>query len=225
MERVLVVERSKLLDGKEIPYGFHSEGIDGLLQNIHKFACFIDRPDAENNPALKQIIPYMVITGSDGKIFLVQRLSGQTEKRLHNKYSIGIGGHINPVRSKAPEAPAADPVGQRTSNGASPVTYLDGVSVPDIIISGLERELHEELDVKTKYKYKLAGFLNDDSNSVGQVHLGLVYQVLVEDASGVCVLEKDLMVGRFTGVSEIQTHFDLLETWSQIVFKEFICNP
>ena len=201
MEQVLVVERSKLLDGKEIPYGFHNDNIEGLLQNIHKFAYFINRPDAENNPGLKQIIPYLVITERDKKIFLVQRLVGQTEKRLHNKYSIGIGGHINPV---------IDAQGKEVS------------SVPDIIRSGLERELHEELQVTASYQYKLAGYLNDDSNSVGQVHLGLVHQVLVDDAQGVSVLEKDLMVGEFASISEIEKQFSLLETWSQIVFKDFV---
>ncbi|MEK7309955.1 MAG: hypothetical protein AAB038_03975 [Planctomycetota bacterium] len=212
MEQVLVVERNKLLDGKEIPHGFHKDDLERLLQNIHKFAYFINRPDAENNPALKQIIPYLVITererspdnfgaGRDGKIFLVQRLAGQTEKRLHNKYSIGIGGHINPV---------TDAQGKEVS------------SVPDIIRSGLERELHEELQVTASYQYKLAGYLNDDSNSVGQVHLGLVHQMLVDDAQGVNVLEKDLMVGKFETISEIEKQFELLETWSQIVFNDFV---
>jgi len=201
MEQVLVVPRNKLLNGAEIPYGFHSANLEGLLKNIHAFAYFINRPDAENNPALKQIIPYLVITEREGKIFLVQRLAGQTEKRLHNKYSIGIGGHINPVIS---------PEGKEVT------------VIPDIIKSGLERELHEELQVTTPYQYKLAGYLNDDSNSVGQVHLGLVHQVLVDDAQGVSVLENDLMQGSFSAISEIENQFSLLETWSQIVFKDFV---
>jgi predicted NUDIX family phosphoesterase len=201
MEQVLVVERNKLLDGQDIPYGFHNDNIDVLLRNIHKFAYFIGRSDAENNQNLKQIIPYLVITGREGTIFLVQRLAGQTEKRLHNKYSIGIGGHINPVVS---------PEGKEVT------------AIPDIIKSGLERELHEELQVTTPYQYRLSGYLNDDSNSVGQVHLGLVHQVLAEDTRGVSVLENDLMVGNFAAVSEIEKQFELLETWSQIVFREFI---
>ena len=201
MEQVLVVERNKLLDGHEIPYGFHDENIGTLLSNVYKFAYFINRPDAENNPALKQIIPYLVITGRDGKIFIVQRLAGQTEKRLHNKYSIGIGRHINPV---------IDAQGKEV------------LSIPDIIRSGLERELHEELKVATLYQYKLVGFINDDSNSVGQVHLGLVHQVLVDDDQGVSVLERDLMAGNFATVTEIENQLSSLETWSQIVFNDFV---
>jgi predicted NUDIX family phosphoesterase len=199
MERVLVVERDKLLAGKSILHGFHKEDLDELLANIYRFAFFVDRPDAENNPSLKQIIPYLVISPANNradKVFLVQRLATQTEKRLHNKYSIGIGGHINPVK--------------------------DTVAVKDIVKSGLERELHEELKVSTPYEYKLAGYLNDDTNAVGQVHLGLVFQVMVKDEAGVEVLEKDLMVGKFADINEIEKHFLLLESWSQIVYKDFV---
>jgi predicted NUDIX family phosphoesterase len=201
MEQILVVERDKLLEGKPLLYGFHNQNLEELLGNIYRFGYFINRPDAENNPSLKQIIPYLVIThkntiANEHRIFLVQRLSTQTEKRLHNKYSIGIGGHINPVRDKS--------------------------AIDNIVKSGLERELHEELKVSTPYDYKLVGYLNDDTNSVGQVHFGLVYEVMVNDENGVEVAEKDLMVGRFVNSNEIEKHFSLLETWSQIVYKDFV---
>lgn len=203
MEKVLVVERDKLLGGKPLLYGFHNQNLDELLENIYRFGHFVDRPDAENNPALKQIIPYLLIshknnTADEHKLFLVQRLATQTEKRLHNKYSIGIGGHINPVTAK------------------------DDLPVEDIVKSGLERELHEELKVSTPYQYKLVGYLNDDTNSVGQVHFGLVFQVMVNNENGVEVAEKDLMFGNFVNVKEIEKHFSLLESWSQIVYKDFV---
>jgi predicted NUDIX family phosphoesterase len=205
MEQILVVERNKLLEGKQLLYGFHNQNLEELLKNIHRFGYFIDRPDAENNPSLKQIIPYLLIShkndiSDEHKLFLVQRLATQTEKRLHNKYSIGIGGHINPV-----------------------VTAKSNLlPVEDIIKSGLERELHEELEVSTPYQYKLIGYLNDDTNSVGQVHLGLVFQVTVNDEDGIKVAEKDLMVGKFVNIKEIEQHFSLLESWSQIVYKDYI---
>lgn len=203
MEKVLVVERDKLLSGKPFLHGFYNQNLDELLANIHRFSYFVDRPDAENNPALKQIIPYLLIshknsTADEYKLFLVQRLATQTEKRLHNKYSIGIGGHINPVAAK------------------------DDSPAEDIIKSGLERELHEELEVSTPYQYKLVGYLNDDTNSVGQVHFGLVFQVMVNDENGVKVAEKDLMVGKFVSIKEIEKQFSLLESWSQIVYSNFV---
>jgi len=205
MEQILVVERDKLLGGKPLLYGFHNQNLEELLKNIYRFGYFVNRPDAENNPSLKQIIPYLLIShpperskGRAGKhkLFLVQRLATQTEKRLHNKYSIGIGGHINPVKDKP--------------------------AIEDIIQSGLERELHEELEVSTPYRHKLIGYLNDDTNSVGQVHFGLVFQVMVDDENGVAVAEKDLMVGKFVNIKEIEKHFSLLESWSQIIYKDFV---
>ena len=201
MEQILVVERDKLLGGKPLLYGFHNRNLEELLKNIYRFGYFVNRPDAENNSSLKQIIPYLLIshkdnTANEHKLFLVQRLATQTEKRLHNKYSIGIGGHINPVKDKS--------------------------AIKDIIQSGLERELHEELEVSTPYRHKLIGYLNDDTNSVGQVHFGLVFQVMVDDENGVAVAEKDLMVGKFINIKEIEKHFSLLESWSQIVYKDFV---
>jgi hypothetical protein len=53
-------------------------------------------PKAYSLPKFIEIIPYLLIR-YDNKLFMVRRLIGQTEKRLHNKYSIGIGGHINPT--------------------------------------------------------------------------------------------------------------------------------
>ncbi|MFH1230827.1 MAG: hypothetical protein V1709_04955 [Planctomycetota bacterium] len=205
MEQILVVERNKLLEGKPLLYGFHNQNLEELLENIYHFGYFIDRPDAENNPSLKQVIPYLLIshrnnTANEHKLFLVQRLATQTEKRLHNKYSIGIGGHINPVVT----------------------AKSNPLPVEDVIKSGLERELHEELEVSTPYQYKLIGYLNDDTNSVGQVHLGLVFQVMVNDENGIEVAEKDLMIGKFVNIKEIEKYFPLLESWSQIVYKDFV---
>ncbi|MDI6732669.1 MAG: hypothetical protein QME51_02095 [Planctomycetota bacterium] len=203
VEKVLVVSRDKLLSGEIIPNGFQQDNLNTLIANIHHFAYFINRTDAENDPSLKQIIPYLVISYTNNlskvcKIFLVQRLSGQAEKRLHHKYSIGIGGHINPVESVS--------------------------AIVDIIKNGLERELHEELKVNTKYQYRIVGYINDDTVPVGQVHLGLVYEVIVDDINGIEVAEKELMVGRFATVQEIETCLSSMETWSQIVYSDFI-NP
>jgi predicted NUDIX family phosphoesterase len=226
MEEILVVKRDKLLSRVTLLTGFHRDNIDKLLQNIHRFGYFINRSEAENDPSLKQIIPYLLITHQSNDIFMVQRLSTQIEKRLHNKYSIGIGGHINPVRDKSSQLDDRDSEinsneRKNISNGVNPVRNKT-LPVSDVIKSGLERELHEELNLSTDYQYTLVGYLNDDTNSVGQVHLGLVYQVMVDDITGVEVAEKGLMTGRFVSPTEIEQHYALLESWSQMVYKDFI---
>ncbi|MEG1686418.1 MAG: hypothetical protein RR276_00900, partial [Angelakisella sp.] len=56
---------------------------------------FIPRPEAENDPTRKQIIPYVVLCrGSE--VFATRRLNKGGEARLHGLLSLGIGGHINP---------------------------------------------------------------------------------------------------------------------------------
>ena len=194
IEQVLVVPRDDLLCGKPIPNGFACEGLPDLIKNIYAHAYFIDRPKAETDSELKQIIPYVVVTGKSGKIFSLKRKTAQTEKRLHNKSSIGVGGHINP-----------DGNAEKNISG--------------IIERSLERELHEELSVKCPYKYTLIGYLNDDSNDVGSVHFGLVYRLEVADESKVEVNEKDLMQGEFLEMKTVEANYPAMETWSQLVFK------
>ncbi|HUR80274.1 MAG TPA: NUDIX domain-containing protein [Thermoanaerobaculia bacterium] len=93
-EQVMVVEREKLA-----PYlverGLVREHLDEILDVITGAYFFLDRPTAEVSPQYKQIIPYVIIRHGE-RVFLLQRTQKQTEARLHDKLSIGVGGHINP---------------------------------------------------------------------------------------------------------------------------------
>ena len=66
-----------------------------ILDVIERRHHFIPRPQAEQSPEFKQIIPYVVMRHDDD-YFVLRRLRKQTEARLHDKVSLGIGGHINP---------------------------------------------------------------------------------------------------------------------------------
>jgi predicted NUDIX family phosphoesterase len=58
-------------------------------------ARFMNRDEAEESAFHKQLIPYVILMSED-KIFLYRRGEKGSEARLHDQYSIGIGGHINP---------------------------------------------------------------------------------------------------------------------------------
>ena len=95
-EQVMVVERAELsrwLDRHT--YALLRGDVDEMLDIIQSKHFFLDRPTAEQSPQYKQIIPYVVIR-HDGSYFLLQRTRAQAEARLHDKYSLGVGGHINP---------------------------------------------------------------------------------------------------------------------------------
>jgi len=187
-EQVLVVPRKTLLpDG---PFqGLSIEDPGKILGTIESESFFMDREKAEEDPSHKQIIPYVVITRED-QIFMVTRLSTQGEARLHQKVSIGIGGHINPEDSEGGKKP------------------WEG---------GLMRELNEEISITGTWQPQLVGVLNDDLTPVGSVHFGLVYRVNVVDGE-VEIREKDKMTGTFFAPEEVASFYNRMESWSQHVF-------
>jgi len=49
----------------------------------------------ETDKRYKQVIPYFVFVNSDGKILTYKKNKSSSETRLHDMFSIGIGGHVN----------------------------------------------------------------------------------------------------------------------------------
>jgi predicted NUDIX family phosphoesterase len=162
---------------------------------VARCGSFVDRPTAEADPDYKQIIPYAVVRHVD-RYFLLRRKSAQSEQRLHDKLSIGVGGHINP-----PEAAAA--------------------RVDDVIADGLTREINEELVIAPGYRETLIGLINDDTTEVGRVHLGILFEV--DSVSlDVQVRETHKMDGTWALLDHVEQNYDRLETWSQIVFDSYL---
>lgn len=190
-EMVLVVPRIELFPETTL-HGFSSENLAETLRVIREKSFFLERQAAENDPSYKQIIPYAVLSFQD-EIFTVTRTSKQGEARLHQKVSIGIGGHINPE---------------------------DSQPAKEVWESGLVRELTEEIFIQDSYEPKLVGLLNDDTVPVGQVHLGLIYRILLS-SKNVTIQEQDKMHGKFLKPDELALSVDAMETWSQFVFAAF----
>ncbi|MFZ2492267.1 MAG: NUDIX domain-containing protein [Thermoanaerobaculia bacterium] len=95
-EQVMVVSTADLepfIKGRT--FDVIRDGAEEILDVIEENYSFIDRPLAEQSPQYRQIIPYVLIR-HDVSWYLLQRLARQNEARLHNKLSLGIGGHINP---------------------------------------------------------------------------------------------------------------------------------
>ena len=198
-ERVLVVQRDAIFPA-ETPQWFISRGIDVYFQRMQASYTFRSRRLVENDPSLKQIIPYVVFMHED-RVFLVKRLPAQSEQRLAGMFSIGIGGHIN----------KGDATGEYLPSGCETPE-----SFHSVLAEGMNREIREEVFVGEDPDLSLAGLINDDSTPVGQVHLGLVYLARL---SGPCVTvrETELMTGSFVPVSALGEYYAGMETWSQIV--------
>jgi predicted NUDIX family phosphoesterase len=96
MEDVMVVETAALAPFfKGRAFDLIRDDASAMLELIAAKHFFVARADAEVQPKWRQIIPYVVVMHGDD-VFTLRRLRKQTEARLHDKVSIGIGGHINP---------------------------------------------------------------------------------------------------------------------------------
>ena len=92
-ELVLVVPRTELpaLGWR----GVKSDDVAAYLAAIERATEFRPRSAVEHDPGWKQLIPYLVLRDAE-RLFLMQRTRAGGDVRLHERYSIGIGGHLNP---------------------------------------------------------------------------------------------------------------------------------
>lgn len=193
-EQVLVVPTSVFHDLGHFQ-GFSRDVqryLDALLVPEH--TSYRPRSEMETDPSFKQLIPYVIFRHTDeaGRacLFHYTRGSGQGEKRLHAKQSIGIGGHISSI-----DAVEQDP-------------YREG----------MRRELDEEVIISTEYQAKCVGLINDDETEVGKVHLGVVHifdveQPLVEGR------EDDITQTGFEPVESLLQDMSRFESWSTICLE------
>jgi predicted NUDIX family phosphoesterase len=94
VEQVLVVPREAIVPG-EGWLGVRREGVDAALAAVAREGRFVLRSLAEQDPGLKQVIPYLVLRDG-GRWFLMRRTKAGGDDRLHDRWSIGVGGHLNP---------------------------------------------------------------------------------------------------------------------------------
>jgi predicted NUDIX family phosphoesterase len=195
-EQVLIVERRV----------FEQAGMfNGLAFDVERYLSkifasgnprFIARSQAEKDPSYKQLIPYVVIT-HDGKYLSYVRGRRAGESRLVGLRSIGIGGHINP----ADDMP------------------LFNNNFYEAYLSAVEREVAEEVSVETPHTDRIVALLNDESNEVGSVHLGIVHCWTLQ-APKVSKKEQMITQMNFMTPAQLQEVRDTMETWSQLCLSQ-----
>ncbi len=83
-----------------VPGGLDFRGIRGVpldayLSAVAEHGTFRPRDEVENDPSWKQIIPYLALRDRE-RLFLMRRTRAGGDERLHDRFSIGVGGHVNP---------------------------------------------------------------------------------------------------------------------------------
>ena len=93
-EQVLVVPREAVVPG-EGWLGVRRDGVGAALAAVARDGRFVLRSTAEVDATLKQVIPYLILRDGQ-RWFLMRRTKAGGDARLHDRWSIGVGGHLNP---------------------------------------------------------------------------------------------------------------------------------
>ncbi|HGZ3032078.1 TPA: NUDIX domain-containing protein [Staphylococcus aureus] len=152
------------------------------------------RGDMEEDPSYKQLISYCLLENEHGEILVYERLSGGGEARLHGQSSIGVGGHMSDV-------PGAE-------------------SINEVLRVNAQRELEEEvgLSEQDSQNMEYIGFINDDNNEVGKVHIGVVFKITVS-TNDVEAKETDTLRIKWVEKGNIESYDDF-ETWSALILQD-----
>jgi predicted NUDIX family phosphoesterase len=156
---ILVVERKHLFPGLS-PQGFlPSDSVN--MKRVADRMFFAERDYMEVNSHYKQIIPYLMLQrgmGDDARILCYQRKVKHTEARLGGLWSVGFGGHVEP---------------------------LDRQENTDLVMVTAMREMEEETGlVPGPDAFKMVGYINSDSEDVSAVHFGIVFKVQLDALPG-----------------------------------------
>ncbi|NQZ94764.1 MAG: NUDIX domain-containing protein [Moritella sp.] len=176
--------------------------IDSATVNIQsKDVVIMQRALLETNPKFRQLIPYVVVKQGD-KYLAYERSKSGGESRLHNLFSIGIGGHVDAVDAVYDE------------KGVFQLT--------DTLRTGMYRELHEELGLTERDFLGMTtiGYLSKDVTPVDEVHLGIVLVAEVHADLVITSKEDALNLAGFLAADELVKLN--LESWSETVVAELV---
>lgn len=188
---IMVVKREKLFYNDQFQ-GFSSAKDKDFKKRIIDNFEYLLRKEVETDSGYKQPISYVVLVNEKNKtVFVYQRAEkdeDSTERRLHGKWSFGIGGHVD----KEDEV-KGDPIEE-----------------------SMLREIEEEVDANVK-EIKLVGYINDESNSVGEVHFGIFYLAKTQgDVFPKGKEIKDSKMMSITEVNDMESNCEV-ELWSKII--------
>ncbi|MFP4568049.1 MAG: NUDIX domain-containing protein [Candidatus Woesearchaeota archaeon] len=197
-DQLIMVVKTKVLLGQNTFQGFKPQNQEDFETKILKNYEFIKRGIAEEDPNYKQPIAYAIILNPQTKkIFTFQRAKkdkNYTEKRLQGKWALGVGGHIEKIDddSKNP------------------------------IYASMLREINEEVNIHGKITPKIIGYINDDSNSVGKVHFGIIY-IIQTDAEIITPKDAEMESGKLITMNELEqlvlSRDEQIEEWTKIALN------
>ena len=169
--------------------GLKTEELEKYKELILKEGQYRLRKDLEEDSSYKQIVAQVILKYKDK--YYLHKQTGRNEGRLNGYCPLPLGGHIE---------------------------RIDEETKGDTIEIALDRELHEEVDLKSKIlKKKFLGLIYlEDENIVNHMHVGLFY-VYELDGMDVHIKEEGLEDIGFVSLEYLKTNKETLTYWSRII--------
>lgn len=153
---------------------------------------FIPRSHAETWPRFRQLIPYVVLRYRE-RVGLYRRTRRGSEARLHDRVSLGFGGHV----------------------GLGDAVLHDGaLDLAATLERAARREVAEEVCHAPVVGRRFLGLLLLQDNPVSRVHLGMV-ELWDLAAARVEPVETKLAAVTLLPVSRLEAEAARMESWSQ----------
>lgn len=193
MSEMIMTVKTRIINST---YGESAERVipvtfEQMTDTVNKYYEIMPRDQVEKDNSYKQIISYCLIRCGDD-IFVAKRTKKQSEQRLHNLYSVGIGGHIN-------------------------TEDLEGENV---LVQGMTRELFEEVFIDSPYTVSFYGLINDNTTEVNSVHTGACFVITLEEKK--CYIrETDKHEGLWINKNDIPEYEASFEGWSRIFLNSY----
>jgi predicted NUDIX family phosphoesterase len=167
-----------------------------LLDRIRSNPTWKERSLMEEDESYRQIITYTLIQHREtGEFLLSKRTAKQTEERLHNKYSIGIGGHVD----------------------------FSGDEWGTPIINNAVKEVEEETGLKSiNMNHTFQGIILTDVEPVDRVHVGVFFHLFTDYKQ--VYAEDGKHEHEWADGERLLAVYGQMERWSQIVFDSYISH-
>ncbi len=152
--KILVVAREKIEELTLDGDGLYGETAVQNIQNcIESHCCFKSRNDVEENAKYVQIIPSAILRYKD-EIFLFERKETDPKSHLFGKHTIWKGCHV----SKKEE-----------------------LTISDMMKTALLNRISRELFLSQIFPMKALGYCWDVNNKDSNKHLGIIYQIEIDN--------------------------------------------
>lgn len=193
----LCVTASSIPNWEELLLGAKTGGglvITGLLDPSITLSMQ-DRATCETDESYLQIIPYVVIRYRNGVFGYTRGGSGE-ESRLHQKRSIGVGGHVD--------------------------SFPTDITLEQHLREEASRELKEEVGIDVlPGVIEPLGLVFDPCDAVGRVHLGVLCLFELDAIPETLFEEGVIENAQFFDIRFLleKENFETLEGWSKLALR------